>query len=258
MDTEDRTIRKGEEEEIEAPAAPVEDPKPRARRSTANQKGNGAPAPEDAEAQRKAIEADLNRIDPDSDPDPLTEPKRYCIGKPPDMGGEDNEYSYYTQRSMGYIQMLRWTGLVSKSVAEAIKAGGAVDLGDAFNSSSGTVQDRAKQIIENSFNDAGSFAALLFQLIAYSPDLILETYCYALDVPNGSERTWAKRVMEQRWDPELGHWGMQREDGQEILERFIDQNYEELRGFIEGLVRGIVARVRANEKRRVSNSAQSK
>lgn len=205
----------------------------------------------EADKAREEAEAELDKLDP------MVEVVSYTIGKPPDQGGEPNEYSIFVQQPLGYVACLRFYGLVGKTVAEAIKAGGAVDLGDAFNATGGNIQDRAKQIMEQSFNDAGSFAALLFQLIAYSPDFILEFYCIALDVPK-DERRWAKAVMEQPWRPENNKWGLQRKQGQDIIERFIDQNYDEVRDFFGDLVRNVNKRVRKNEKRRKSVSDQSK
>src|SRR4051794_2728748 len=146
---------------------------------------------EDEEARLRA-EAELEKLES------LTEVVSIILGKPPEQGGQENEFSIYLQQPLGYIATLRFYSLVGKNVAESVKKGGVVDLGDAFTNTNGNVQDRAKQIIEQSFNDAGSFAALLAQLVAYSPDFILDFYCLALDIPT-AERRWAKAVMEQPW-----------------------------------------------------------
>jgi hypothetical protein len=226
-----------EEEDKDAAATPaVEEPE--------------APQSEADEARANA-EAELDKLQP------LVEVVSYTIGKPPESGGEKNEYSIYVQQPLGYIATLRFYGLVGKTIAEAVKAGGVVDLGDAFNQAGGNIQERAKQIMEQSFNDAGSFAALLFQLVAYSPDFILEFYCIALDVPI-AERRWAKAVMEQPHRPEQNKWGLTRKQGQEIIERFIDQNYDEVRDFFADIVNNVSKRVRKNEKRRKSTSGRSK
>lgn len=214
---------------------------------------NGDKSGEDnqVEEARKRAEAELDKLQP------MVDVVTYTIGKPPDKGGQSNEYSIYIQQPLGYVATLRFYSLVGKTVAEAVKAGGVVDLGDAFNNTDGNIQDRAKKIMEQSFNDAGSFAALIFQLVAYSPDFILEFYCLALDVPI-TERRWAKAVMEQPWRPEQNKWGLTRKQGQEILERFIDQNYDEVRDFFGDLFNNLSKRVRKNELRRKSTSDQSK
>lgn len=206
---------------------------------------------EDAEEQRRLAEEELDKLEP------MVEIVSYTIGKGPEHGGSANEYGIYVQQPLGYVSCLRFYGLVGKTVAEAVKAGGVVDLGDAFNNTNGNIQDRARQIMEQSFNDAGSFAALIFQLVAYSPDFILEFYMLALDVPL-AERKWAKAVMEQPWRPEQNKWGLTRIQGQEIIERFIDQNYDEVRDFFVDMGRGVSKRVRKNEKRRKSTSGRSK
>jgi hypothetical protein len=68
-------------------------------------------------------------------------------------------------------------------------------------------------------------------------------------------------VFEQRWDPDRGLYGLRDEDHEEIIERFIDQNYEELRGFFTRTLPRFAARVAEREKERadrVSTSAPSK
>ncbi len=229
---------------------PEERDEPGARPDLSNQT-QATEEEQTSDEAREEAEAELNKLDP------LVEITSWTIGKPPDKGGESNEYSIYVQQPLGYVATLRFYGLIGKTVAEAIKAGGAVDLGDAFNSTGGNIQERAKQIMEQSFNDAGSFAALLFQLIAYSPDFILEFYCIALDVPP-TERRWAKAVMEQPYRPDNGKWGLQRAQGQDIIERFIDQNYDEVRDFFTDLIGNVNKRVRKNEARRKSTSDLSK
>lgn len=206
---------------------------------------------QDEEEARRLAEEELDKLEP------MVEAKQFIIGKPPEKGGSPDEFSIYVQQPLGYIATLRFYGLVGKTVAEAVKQGGVVDLGDAWSSSAGNVQDRAKQIIEQSFNDAGSFAALIFQLIAYSPDFILDFYCIALDIPS-KDRRWAKRVMEQPWRPDDNKWGLTRQQGQDIIERFLDQNYDEVRDFFGEMITATRLRVQKNEKRRKSISDQSK
>lgn len=224
----------------------------RADLSNQQEGANGNKATEEsADEARRRAEEELDKLEP------LVDAVAYTIGKPAEKGGQKNEFSIYVQQPLGYVATLRFYGLIGKTIAEAVKAGGVVDLGEAFTNTNGNIQDRAKQIMEQSFNDAGSFAALLFQLVAYSPDFILEFYLLALDVPP-AERRWAKAVMEQPWRPDQNKWGLQRQQGQEIIERFIDQNYDEIRDFFGDLFRGVLNRVRKNEKRRKSTSDQSK
>jgi hypothetical protein len=78
------------------------------------------------------------------------------------------------------------------------------------------------------------------KLVQYSPELFQEIFVIALDVPM-DERVWAKAVI--RRSPDEGGW----DDDQaiEVIERFMDQNFETIREFFMGKLRALAARARA-------------
>lgn len=220
---------------------------------------------DDAKATEKQNVTDANKQAVDDQDDalevlePKAAPKIWIIGKPPEAGGNEDEYSIYTQRPLGYFARLRFFSLVSKTIGTAVKAGGGVDLGGDFLN---TVDDiRTKRSVDESdFADAGAFIGLAMQLISYSPDFLLECYCLWLDVPV-AEKVWAKMVMEQRHDPDNNKWGLTDDQGLEMVEVFIDQNYEDIRRFFAEKVPGLMERVKAREqdhKAHESTSALSK
>lgn len=214
------------------------------------------PAPTEADEAREEHEAQLEILEP------LSEPKRWVIGKPPEKGGTDDEYSIYVQRPLEYMARLRFFSLVSKTVAESIKAGGVVNVGgnDLFGGS-GSVRQRVQQIQASDFNDASSFMQLAMQLIGYAPEFLLECYCLWLGVPSG-EKTWAKLMMNTPYNPDGNQWGLTQKQHMEIVEVFIDQNYEDIRDFFVVELPRLGKRVQQLEKKkqegRESESVPSK
>jgi hypothetical protein len=217
--------------------------------------GEGGTSNRNAEAEndkaKKEHEEALETLEP------MTEPREWIIGKPPTEGGEDDEYSRYVQRPLGYMQRMRYFALVSSTITEAIKAGGTINMGatDLFGGE-GSLRQRAAALTDADFADAGSFMALAFQLLAYSPDFLLESYCMWLDVP-GKEKGWAKRVMSQPRDPSRNKWGLTDEMGLGMVETFIDQNYEDTRRFFVEKVPKLLTRLRQREDEQKGHESES-
>ena len=232
-----------------------------------------APVP-DAEAAKQAAQDDLaadqdamDALDPgagdgsswmDKPVDDLTEIRRWVIGKPPSEGGKENEYSIYIQQPLGWMARSRFFSIVSAAMSKAIRAtGGEVaGMGDVFGEGGGTIRQRAAKLTQRDFQDASQFAAMAMELAAYVPDLLVECYCIWLQVPTG-ERHFAKQVFEMPWDPEHHKWGLKDEEHRTLIGTFIDQNYEELRGFFTEDLPGIARRVVSNEKARADQESES-
>ena len=194
--------------------------------------------------------------------DDLKEVRRWVIGKPPEEGGKNSEYSVYVQQPLGWMARSRFFSIMSAAMSKAIRAtGGEVaGMGDVFGEGGGTIRERGQKLMQRDFQDASQFAAMAMELSAYVPDLLLECYCIWLQVPTG-ERQWAKLVFEQPWDPEHNKWGLKDEEHRIVIGTFVDQNYEELRGFFTEDLPAIARRVVINERARAdreSESAQSK
>lgn len=237
-----------QEEVVDAPEQEAGDDNTPADPDEAAQAAENEKAAADQEAALEVLE-------------PLAEPRRWVIGKPPEKGGTEDEYSIYVQRPLEYMSRLRFFSLVTKTVAEAIKAGGVISIGgnDLFGGS-GNVRQRIQQIQASDFSDVSSFMGLAMQLIAYTPDFLLECYCLWLGVPAG-EKAWAKMVMDQPKDWDNNKWGLSQKEHLEIVEVFIDQNYEDIRDFFAVELPRLGRRVQRNEElrqARESESAQSK
>lgn len=208
-----------------------------------------------AEEARAEHEAALDALEP------MAEPKQWIIGKPPESGGTEDEYSIYVQKPLEYFPRLRFFSLVTKTIGEAIKAGGVINIDGSILGGEGNVRQRFQQLQASDFSDVGSFMQLAMQLVGYAPEFLLECYCMWLSIPT-DERRWAKLVMQTPWKPDENKWGLTQAQHMEIVEIFIDQNYEDIRDFfVEELPkwgRRVQARERDKQKAQESESAQSK
>src|SRR4051812_25542326 len=218
-------------------------------------------------AQAATDNSALDDLEPGSQPswldkpvDSLVEVRRWVIGKPPEEGGKTTEYSVYVQQPLGWMARGRFFSIMTAALSKAIRAtGGEVaGMGDIFGEGGGTIRERGQKLMARDWADASQFMAMAMELSAYVPDLLLECYCVWLQVPtNTGERDWAKLVFEQPWDPEHNKWGLRDEEHRIIIGTFIDQNYEELRGFFTGDLPAIARRVVINERARVARESES-
>lgn len=212
----------------------------------------GAQEGDDKETEGEEVEDAFEALEP------MADARTWIIGKPPKEGGKEDQYSEYIQKPLGYMPRQRFFGLVFKTVSESIKAGGVLDLGmdDVFGGGAGSIRQRFQQLTAQDFTDAGSFVALAAQLAANTPDFLLDCYCIWLDVP-AQERAWAKATMNQPYDPEREKWGLTEEQGFEMIEIFIDQNYEDIRAFFVERLPRLVTRIRSRERDRKSKVRES-
>lgn len=213
---------------------------------------------ENPTADEKSDDSNKDNSDEDSFEilDPLANEKVWVIGKPPEDGGTEDQYSRYVQRPLGYIQRARFFALVSRTVAEAIKAGGSVRFnGTDLLAGEGTIRQRAYAMTESDFGDVASFVALAMQLVGYVDDFLLDCFCLWLDVPK-SEITWAKRIMAMPHDPANNLYGLSDDQAEEIIAHFIDQNYKDIRDFFAERLPRLAKRAQSQE-RRISSSKKS-
>jgi hypothetical protein len=172
------------------------------------------------------------------------------IGKPPEEGGKNTEWSVYTQLPLGYMARNRMFSLIGRTMSAAIKStGGSVGgMEDVFGAGGGTLVERGRRLSSRDFQDASQFFTLAMELIGYAPDFLSDFYAIALDVPVGGERNWFRDVIEQPYRPSDDRWGMSEDMGIEIIEIFIDQNYEDIRRFFTERLPRIAKRASQREQ----------
>ena len=240
--------------------------KPRAKRAGTKEKAaeQAAQAKQAQEAQQREQEDKFK--DPSIEEQietlvPQTEAKIWIIGKPAELGGEDNEWERYIQRKLGFIEMQRFFALCSRSLLRAVKEGGD----DAVNEigglmGGGDIRAMTAQLRQQDFNEAKSFMSMAFALISYVPDFLTDVYVLILRVPD-TQQYWFRQTIEKPWDPDNDDYGLSQAAGREMIERFLDQNYEDIRDFFGREIPSLAKRVRQLEgirKDRESDSPQSK
>jgi hypothetical protein len=220
-------------------AAPTAPPKKRTPAKTVAPDGDGGVTDDQVKEADEALEI----------LEPLTDGKPWVIGKPPEKGGKETEYSVYTQLPLGYMARNRLFSLIGRTMSLAIKAtGGSVGgMEDVFGSGGGTLIERGRRLGSRDWQDATQFFSLAMELIGYAPDFLSDFYAIVLDVPVG-ERGWFREVIEQPYRPDDDKWGLSEDDGIEMIERFIDQNYEDMRRFFVERLPGIAKRAAQQER----------
>jgi hypothetical protein len=223
----------------------------------ADPEANGTP-PDDVNGDKSVEEAIKEAEEAMDILEPKVDAKRWIVGKGPEQGGKETEYSVYTQLPLGYMARNRFYSLIGRTMSAAIKAtGGSVGgMDDVFGPGGGTLIERGRRLSRRDFQDASQFFTLAMELIGYAPDFLSEAYAIMLEVPIG-ERGWFRDVIEQPWRPDDDKWGMSEDMGMEIIEVFIDQNYEDIRRFFTERLPKIAQRAsqREQDHRKLQESA---
>ena len=180
---------------------------------------------------------------------PKTEAKIWIIGKPAELGGENNEWERYVQRRLGFIEMQRFFALCSRNLLKAVKEGGdsaVSELGGMFGG--GDIRSMTSTLRQQDFNEAANFMSMAFALVSYVPDFLVECYALWLQVPD-TQMYWFSRTISEPWDPDNDQYGLSSEDAEEMIQRFLDQNYEEIRRFFVQTVPKMFQHARALEEK---------
>jgi hypothetical protein len=191
--------------------------------------------------------------------EPKSEAHRWIIGKPPEEGGKDTQFSVYVQQPLGFMARNRLYSLIGRTMSQAIKSSGGTVGGmeDIFGAGSGgTIIERGRRLTQTDLADASQFFTLAMELVGYNADFLGEFYAIVLEVPY-AERVWFKNVIEQPHRPSDDKWGLAEDDGIEMIEIFIDQNYEEIRRFFVVKLPRIAQRARQRENDRQQTPPES-
>jgi hypothetical protein len=172
---------------------------------------------------------------------PKAEVKEWTIGK--------GDYARkYVQRPLSFIGKMQWFSLVGEVLDKAMSGDDRLSV----NSLLSAPQGRDGSLSVADFRDADTFVQAIGKLLVHAPDFLLKSYCIWLSVPD-FERDVAMRIMAL--PPEDG--GLTDDQGMEIIERFIDQNYEALDSFFREKIGQLQRRVQARAKA-ATESRQSK
>jgi hypothetical protein len=198
-----------------------------------------APAPQSVKpepSQNSTPKADVKEEDILDILIPKADPKTWVIGK------GDYERTYI-QKPLSFIAKMQWFSLVGDVLDKALSGPDGMSLGNLFNAPGGG------QLGAADFREADTFVQAVGKLLAVAPDFLVNSYCIWLNVPD-FERGVVAEIMMLPAD----EGGLSDEQGIEIIEVFIDQNYEALdtffREFLGRLQKRVQQRAQEAEKSR--------
>jgi hypothetical protein len=165
------------------------------------------------------------------------------------IGPEGMEQTY-VQKPLSFIGKMQWFSLVGEVLDRAMGGDNPLTVGNLL---SGPGIRAGGTVSASDFRDADTFVHAVGKLVRFAPDFLLDSFCIWLNVPN-HEREMVKHLMDQ--PPEEG--GLSDDDGLEIMERFIDQNYDAIDSFFRDKLGLLQKRVSQKMEDRQKRSQQSK
>lgn len=153
--------------------------------------------------------------------------------------GQELEYVQKPLTFLGKIQFLSYVGEV---LDKAMSGQNALQLNSLFE-----VPDyRGSTLTAQDFSDAQTFVQAVGKILIYAPDFLTKSYAIWLRVPEYERDIFAAAMEESLSD----------DDGIDIIETFIDQNWDTLQNFFNERLPKI--RDRLSARYRASQSEQSK
>lgn len=166
---------------------------------------------------------------------PKVEPKEWHLGP-------ESSPLVYIQRPLSFIQKMQWFSLVGGVLEKAMSGDNAVSVNELLNAPG---NPRVGGFNMADFRDADNFVRAIGKLIVHAPTFLTDSFCIWLNVPE-TQRKLAAEVMA--FPPEEG--GLSDDDGLEIIEIFIDQNYDALADFFGDKIASLQRRVSARQEAR--------
>lgn len=170
---------------------------------------------------------------------PKKEPKVWTIG-PTDI------QRTYVQKPLSFIAKMQWFSLVGEVLDKALSGPDGMSLNSLFST---PVRGDALRMAD--FRDADTFVQAIGKLLAAAPEFLVDSYLIWLNVPD-YDRDITRDLM--KLPPDDG--GLTDEQGMEIIEVFLDQNYEALADFFTLRISQLQKRVQHLNK--IRGSQQSK
>jgi hypothetical protein len=171
---------------------------------------------------------------------PKSEPKTWKIASQ----GFEREY---VQRELSFIGKMQWFSLVGEVLEKAMSGDNALSLNNLLT----TPEARGQSLTMQDFRDADTFVQAVGKLLVYAPDFLEKSFCIWLGVPD-----YEQEVVKQIMASPTTEGGLSDDQGLEIIEIFIDQNYGAIEGFFREKVAALQKRVQARQKDRASRSTR--
>lgn len=141
----------------------------------------------------------------------------------------------YVQKPLSYLAFGEFTGLIGRSLAAAMKGPDGLSL-DRITPGGASIplefKDGSVSIVDNGEDVIDPIIQGIATLASYVPDFMAECQCIWLRVPR-QERLHLIDI----WARPVDEGGMSMDEGEEMLNIFIEQNYEELNTFLKRYAR---------------------
>lgn len=157
---------------------------------------------------------------------PKSAPKQWLLG-PSDMQME------FIQRRMSFVGKMQWFALVGGVMDKALGGANGISVNELL-----TTPGERGQFTAADLRDADTFVRALGKLMTHAPEFLLDSYCIWLSVPE-HQRKLVKEIMSE---PEE-NGGLTDDQGLEIIEVFIDQNFDALADFFGDKIGALRKRV---------------
>jgi hypothetical protein len=141
----------------------------------------------------------------------------------------------YIQKPLSYHAFGEFTGLIGRKLAEAMRGPDGLSL-DRLTPGEASIplefNDGQISLAGEGDNVVDPIIQGIAKLASYVPDLMGEAQCIWLRVPR-SERP----LLMDIWSRPVDEGGMSMDQGEEMLNIFIEQNYDELNAFLKRYAR---------------------
>jgi hypothetical protein len=132
------------------------------------------------------------------------------------------------QKPLTFFGKMEFFSVMGKAVDRALSEG--LSVGDLFD-----VPDRrpGEPLDASAFKEADLFVKAVVKLVSDAPDIFLDMYCVILAVPRAQREYIKERLDEEMTD----------EQGIEVLNNFVDQNWDVMVNFFKEKINPLVSKV---------------
>jgi hypothetical protein len=161
----------------------------------------------------------------------------YPVGDP--KRKEEDFERTYVQESLSYLGFMQFTNLIGRTVDAAMSGDEGLSMqsmGDVLSvaGQSSSLLDGSFALQLSDFAGMDAFVRGFAKLSMYVPDMLAEAQCIWLRVPLRE-----RLAVMQVWGRPIREGGLSTQEGIEMLNVFVDQNYDDLADFLPRLLSGL-------------------
>ena len=138
----------------------------------------------------------------------------------------------YIQKPLSYFAMAEFTGLLGRKLAEAMRGPDGLSVDRMTPGEMPLEFSDGRVAIAQGTEGVDAIIQGIAKIASYVPDLIGEAQCIWLRVPR-----YERPNLLDIWSRPVDEGGLSMDQGEEMLEIFIEQNYDELNNFLKRYAR---------------------